>query len=405
MEGRFSEQQDVNRTIQDEGQWPQSSIIWQNLEQTVTVLDIPHSIELAQQFDDNDRRKLLSTEPIKEPYTPTEPKSKKALAALPLKGINELIQEKAIQLALDEARQHVTDSWCLERTTPVNQEPKETVLSQPPHLKEEITDHRSKRTKTELDSTASAFANADAILIPPGSEFIQSTISAHLSSFIASPAIYSLVLLDPPWPNRSVSRSSSYATASTTPSVRSLLASIPLEDKLGVGSYVGVWITNKPIFRDLILGTEDEEGLFEQWGVSLVEEWVWLKVTENGQPVTPIEGVWRKPYEILLIGQRQPASATFPLPLSSPDHGGVKRRIIIAVPDLHSRKPNLKELFESTLLQRQVAEAGSSRCLEIFARNLTAGWTSWGDEVLKFQGHEWWNEKLAKMDNTRAPNT
>ena len=35
-------------------------------------------------------------------------------------------------------------------------------------------------------------------------------------------------------------------------------------------------------------------------------------------------------------------------------------------------------------------EEGQYEALEVFARNSTAGWWGWGNEVLKFQGREHW---------------
>lgn len=119
-----------------------------------------------------------------------------------------------------------------------------------------------------------------------------------------------------------------------------------------------------------------EGGLFEQWGVVLVEEWIWLKTTKCGEPICALDSTWRKPYEVLLVGRRGGAV-----------DGEVKRRVMVGVPDLHSRKPNLKSVFERvSLLEKDV----QVDCLEIFARNLTAGWWGWGNEVLKFQMEECW---------------
>jgi N6-adenosine-specific RNA methylase IME4 len=120
----------------------------------------------------------------------------------------------------------------------------------------------------------------------------------------------------------------------------------------------------------MVLG---EGGLFEGWGVHLVEEWIWLKVTSAGEPISELGSMWRKPYEILLVGRR----GAFP-------DGDVKRRVLVGVPDLHSRKPNLKSIFE------QVMKKEKYEALEIFARNLTSGWWAWGNEVLKFQSDECW---------------
>jgi hypothetical protein len=78
----------------------------------------------------------------------------------------------------------------------------------------------------------------------------------------------------------------------------------------------------------------------------------------------------------------------------------IKRRILVAVPDLHSRKPNLRELIERIFFSssetgtRGNPEQGKRCCeysaMEVFARNLTAGWWACGDEVLRFNWAEWW---------------
>lgn len=186
-------------------------------------------------------------------------------------------------------------------------------------------------------------------------------------------------------------------------------------------------MTNKPAFRSMLL---DEGGMFEYWGLELMEEWIWLKVTSSGKPMCEISGTWRKPWEILLVGRKkvkresvgvgdsefkksigneelniekeydlegsnQPSPSTSPSLSPSPSptpsqsqsensNLSIKRRIIIGVPDLHSRKPNLRFLFGQLLGLQEY------RGLEIFARNLTAGWWGWGNEVLKFQNDGAW---------------
>ena len=150
---------------------------------------------------------------------------------------------------------------------------------------------------------------------------------------------------------------------------------------------VACWITNSSVSQEAAMQA------FEAWDVQLVEEWYWLKVTRDGQPVTDIHGVWRKPYETLLVGrkiaQREPEDD--PIRTHSDSDSDMrplelKRRVIVAVPDVHSRKPCLKQLVE----QAFGFEEGKYRALEIFARNLTAGWWAWGDECLKFQWDGWW---------------
>lgn len=142
------------------------------------------------------------------------------------------------------------------------------------------------------------------------------------------------------------------------------------------GGIVACWITNSATARAAAMQA------FEAWDVEVVEEWCWLKVTRDGRPVTDIRGVWRKPYEGLLIGRKQ---------MSSEDGGRreeLKRRVIVAVPDVHSRKPCVKQLVEEAFGLQE----GRYRALEVFARNLTAGWWAWGDECLRFQWERWWDD-------------
>ncbi|GAB4823688.1 hypothetical protein N2152v2_010734 [Parachlorella kessleri] len=52
--------------------------------------------------------------------------------------------------------------------------------------------------------------------------------------------------------------------------------------------------------------------------------------------------------------------------------------VLLSVPLEHSRKPHLGPLLRQYL-------PPNARCLEMFAREMFPGWTSWGNEVLKFQ--------------------
>lgn len=369
--------------------WPETSIIWQNAEHTVTLLDIPHSIELAQGFEENERRSLISVKPLEEPYAATEPKSKKAIDAIPSKTIDELILERTLQLALDDARRQISGKWCLERVVCSRQDnpvQKDDERSRRVLAEENGSNRKAKRRKVDSHQ----LKEAETLCNPPDSKAICGTITDHLPSFIADPILFDIVLLDPPWPNRSARRASPYHTSLD---IKRLLSSLPLENKLADNGLIAIWITNRAAFRDLVLGKDGEWGLFEKWGVELVEEWVWLKVAANGEPVTAIDGVWRKPYEILLLGRRKTAQAES----EGIRRNEVKRRIILAVPELHSRKPNLKELLEPMVMS--VHQGKQPRCLEIFARNLTADWTSWGDEVLKLQDVSQWSAAASSVCN------
>jgi N6-adenosine-specific RNA methylase IME4 len=196
------------------------------------------------------------------------------------------------------------------------------------------------------------------------------------------------VVLDPPWPNRSARRAGDYKTSYGTKEIKELLGMVPVRETLWEAGYVAVWVTNKAAFREMLL---EEGGFFEQWGVQLVEEWTWLKVTAKGEPICKLDSRWRKPYEVLLIGRRTEGVS------AAQKAEGVKRRTIVAVPDLHSRKPNLKEL----LGQLEGVQEGY-KGLEVFARNLTSGWDAVGDEACKFQQvHHWIEESTGQSSRTR----
>lgn len=194
------------------------------------------------------------------------------------------------------------------------------------------------------------------------------------------PRHFDLVLLDPPWPNRSARRKGAYETMGGMPHMKKMLLKMDIDNYLEHNALVGVWITNKEALRTLVLGPG---GLFEAWNVGLVEEWIWVKVTTKGEPMFDIDGLMRKPFEVLLLGRAAPNGWTKMEHTRSP-----RKKVIAAVPDVHSRKPCLKELLEPYM--PDVREYGA---LEIFARNLVTGWTSWGNEVIKFNWERYWTSE------------
>ncbi|PWY67267.1 MT-A70-domain-containing protein [Aspergillus sclerotioniger CBS 115572] len=242
--------------------------------------------------------------------------------------------------------------------------------------------------------------------VPPLSHFLRCRIpiSDPITQFDPIPGLpsekkFNLILFDPPWTNRSVRRSGHYQTQSylgwelLTGRLREILQvhlqedptpSVDDSDRGGIentqGSIAAIWITNSAKARkaayDAIQGA----------GITVCEEWVWLKTTTDGTPITALGGLWRKPYEILVIGRRVHPQA----PKSDGGLGSITRRVIGAVPDVHSRKPNLKELFEKMFFSSSAGDRMPYSALEVFARNLTAGWWACGDDVLKFNSDEWW---------------
>lgn len=374
-------------------------ILYQNPERNVTLIDIPRSIELAQgRHNEQDKKRILSCPALEKPFTSIEPRSKKALANQITPSVEDLILQRHLQIALEEVQRSIFDKWCFPRMVPCDNLKKRGQADGVPQLYPVKKNGYGTRIEVQEGSAlqlggdprepySSFFQNHTSearceditpyakAYIPPMSTAILGDIDTTFGTFISHAPNFDLVVLDPPWPNRSARRKKSYNISYGTKDITALLSSIRLSHRLNEEALVGIWITNKPAFRNLILSAG---GIFDHWNVELVEEWIWLKVTSEGAPICSMDSTWRKPYEILLVGRK--TSKVKPSIF-------IEKRIIFAVPDLHSRKPNLKALFEPLLPTKYQA-------LEIFARNLTAGWWAWGNEVMKFQHEEQWIDKI-----------
>lgn len=86
-------------------------------------------------------------------------------------------------------------------------------------------------------------------------------------------------MIDPPWENRSVKRSRRYATLPAP-----TLAHLPLEALMHPeGCLVALWVTNRERIRRCV----DEE-LLPALGLVCAAKWHWLKLTDEGRPVSPL---------------------------------------------------------------------------------------------------------------------
>jgi N6-adenosine-specific RNA methylase IME4 len=390
---------------------PDSAILYRDASSSVALLDIPMSIALAQGTGGGfPLKRLMSCVPLQQPYHSNEPKSDAARAKLSQSNEEEIRIDQGIQSLVSEALSKIQDvhngRWCLDRWvtsqpehtplpwTPISGSPQSTIM--PPlilsaHLNQvssydEIHDQlvwNPTNGPTVLKVEKAKF------IIPPLCYFLPSRVEhsqsvfAHMATNLlpSTPSCnvgeFDFMLLDPPWPNRSVRRSKSYMTSESQSADPWTSVSRFLNRHLAISGLIGVWITNKPSIRNEVLKT------FREWKVLLIEAWVWVKTTAAGEPILPLDGIWRKPYEILLLGRKMEV-VPVQWPSLSPFPAEVCMRVIAAVPDLHSRKPCVKELIETYFQYKQY------RALEVFARNLTEGWWSWGDEVLKFNlEHNW----------------
>ena len=431
-----------------------TSILYRNQTKDVFLVDIPASISLAQCLSPyqnaihpskrrthsqaepepepgHPRKCILSTPPTQTPYsTPSEPKTEKARAKvqeripLPERVFHEDVIMPLVTEALAVIRQEWTGDWCLERCTVpdgidydcdreyggdgdsdddadgppvILSSTSENVFSSMRELRGVPVQNTSMESAVlvscEEDSMAVPSQGKGRYLVPPLSTFLLSTVLMHpTTKSEVIPGLprsqkFNLILLDPPWPNRSAQRSGHYHTQSYT-EIGALTRTITriLRDHLvpdpGPGPCIaGIWVTNSYKARMAAYEAIQDAGLV------VAEEWAWVKTAVTGETILPVTGVWRKPYEILVIGFL-PGSGSGSGSGDRDHDKAIMRRVVAAVPDVHSRKPNLKQVFEEVFFAEGCPRGYSA--LEVFARNLTAGWWGCGDEVLRFNSEEWW---------------
>ncbi|XP_034676886.1 methyltransferase-like protein 2 isoform X2 [Vitis riparia] len=150
---------------------------------------------------------------------------------------------------------------------------------------------------------------------------------------------FSLIVIDPPWENKSASQKLVYSTLPNR-----YFLSLPIKKLTHTeGALIALWVTNREKLRGFV-----EKELFPAWGVSYAATFYWLKGMDSE-------------YQSRLK------------PLQD-------NQVIISIPGDYSRKPPIGEL-----LMEYVPELKPARCIELFAREMQAGWISWGNEPLHFQ--------------------
>ncbi|NXH28461.1 METL4 protein, partial [Myiagra hebetior] len=204
-------------------------------------------------------------------------------------------------------------------------------------------------------------------LVPPKSSFLLSDISC-LQPLLNYKKKYDVIVIDPPWENKSVKRSNRYSHLSSWQ-----IKQIPVPALAAPNCLVVTWVTNRQKHLRFV---KDE--LYPHWSVKTLAEWHWVKITRAGEFVSPLDSLHKKPYEVLVLGRVQgdvkealrKSEGVLPIP---------EHQLIVSIPcSLHSHKPPLAAVL-AEFIKPDV------ECLELFARNLQPGWTSWGNEVLKFQ--------------------
>ncbi|XP_033915042.1 N(6)-adenine-specific methyltransferase METTL4 isoform X1 [Acipenser ruthenus] len=221
-------------------------------------------------------------------------------------------------------------------------------------------------------------------LIPPRSSFLLADISC-IQPLVKYNKTYDVIVLDPPWENKSVKRSNRY---NSLPSCQ--IKQIPIPSLAAPDCLVVTWVTNRQKHLQFV-----KEELYPYWSIEVLAEWQWVKITKSGEFVFPLESPHKKPYEILVLGRYKKIKDKSPSTPEVKTNTFPDCKLIISVPStLHSQKPSLADVLKEFV-------DPEAKCLELFARNLQPGWTSWGNEVLKFQHlsyfniEETWQDPLA----------
>jgi 16S rRNA G966 N2-methylase RsmD len=113
--------------------------------------------------------------------------------------------------------------------------------------------------------------------IPAHSSFILDNFpsaSSALSMYTLQSGRFDLITLDPPWHNKAVSRLKTKKDLAYNTMKDVLTELPPIGNWLAPGGIVAIWCTN-----NLKMITKVKTTLFKRWGVELIAEWIWLKVS------------------------------------------------------------------------------------------------------------------------------
>ncbi|XP_073128623.1 methyltransferase-like protein 2 isoform X2 [Henckelia pumila] len=199
-------------------------------------------------------------------------------------------------------------------------------------------------------------------ILPKKSCFFMSDIG-QIQNLVSAEADYgfNLIVIDPPWENSSAHQKLKYKTLPNR-----YFLSIPITKLTHkVGALVALWVTNREKLRTFV-----ENELFPKWGVKHAATFYWLKVKADGSLIGELDLFHHRPYECLLLGfsHGEDANSEHLLRLIQIPNN----QVIISIPGDYSRKP-------------PIGGCKPARCLELFSREMLSGWTSWGNEPLRFQ--------------------
>ncbi|KAF1778517.1 Dynein regulatory complex protein 1, C-terminal [Phytophthora cactorum] len=198
------------------------------------------------------------------------------------------------------------------------------------------------------------------VVLPAGSSFAQRDVRTLHQLALGR---HKLILMDPPWQNKSVSRGKRYDMLDHSELLKIHVPHIADPDEC----ILAVWVTNRPRYMAYL-----REQALPSWGFTYHTCWYWLKLSKNGELVTPLDSTHRLPVETLAVAYRAKDQAH---EQTLRQRLGEQMRIVLSIPLRHSWKPPLECFFDKDIMST------THRKVELFARELRPHWTSVGNEV------------------------
>lgn len=211
------------------------------------------------------------------------------------------------------------------------------------------------------DIQVARMSDSESVLLPAESSFVLSDVRSLKGLPLGR---FKLIVMDPPWENKSVGRSKTYSTFHHTELLKIDIPSVADRDEC----VLGIWVTNRPQYTTFLLET-----LLPRWGFSYHDTWYWLKLCMNGDLVTPMESTHRLPFEKMVVAHR----CSDPVRREAlANRLGINAKVVLSIPLRHSWKPPPECFFDESVV------GGDARRVEFFARELRPQWTSIGNEVM-----------------------
>uniref|UniRef100_A0A914ZLT9 Methyltransferase-like protein 4 n=1 Tax=Parascaris univalens TaxID=6257 RepID=A0A914ZLT9_PARUN len=166
-------------------------------------------------------------------------------------------------------------------------------------------------------------------VIPSKSSFIigDVSLSRHL---IARGMLYDLIVMDPPWTNKSVKRRKPYTTFNECE-----LLELRISELLKESGLLAIWVTNNKKLK----GYVDE--VIQSFSLVKVATCHWLKVTTSGEPVCAFQPHHKVPFETFVLACKQSFFDHYSAAIGS-------NFLLISTPSaIHSRKPPLLPLLKA----------------------------------------------------------